>query len=56
MTDDEARILANEQYARGSDDTIEVDEDARVIHLDEQGTGVEGWAWVQTWVLVEPPS
>lgn len=47
--DEWAREKARVMWA--SDD-LEVDRDARVNHLDEPGTGVEGAAWVQAWVFV----
>lgn len=49
MTDERAREKAREMF--GSDE-VEIDVDARVTHLDEPDTGVEGAAWVQAWVFV----
>jgi hypothetical protein len=49
MTDAEARDKARAIWAT---DELEIDDDAQVTHLDEPDTGVEGYAWVQAWVLV----
>jgi len=36
---------ARTQYAQGSDDDIEIDDDARVSLVD-QGAWVQGWLWI----------
>lgn len=45
MNDDRIRDAAREMY--GSD-SVQIDEDARVVRADEGGH-----AWVQAWVIVE---
>lgn len=47
--DTAARHAARKLY---QDNECEIDSDARVVFLDEPGTEVAGWAWVQTWRLV----
>ena len=49
MTDERAREKARKLYGT---EEIQIDNDAEVSHLDEPSTDVEGWAWVQAWVLV----
>lgn len=49
MTDNEARALARQQYADGSDNNIEIDDNAKVAPI---GTGITNEAWVQAWVFV----
>lgn len=36
---------ARTQYAQGSDDDIEIDDDARVSLVDH-GAWVQGWLWI----------
>lgn len=43
-----ARAAAKKRWAT---DDLEIDID--VTHLDEEGTGVEGCAWVHAWVFVD---
>jgi hypothetical protein len=36
---------ARELYAKGSDDNIEIDENAKVSEMDN-GTWVQAWVWI----------
>lgn len=51
MTDEQARERAIRLYASQSDDDVEIDDDARVTHLTDDGP-CKGAAWVQAWVYV----
>ena len=47
MTEPELIEEARRRYAEGSDDNIEVDDDAQFSHLDGEGCWVSGWLWVK---------
>lgn len=49
--DEAARLAVQKRYQHLGDD-IEVESKDQVIHLQERGTGVEDWAWVQVWLIV----